>query len=119
MSARAGPLHTEFIDSLSFWTATAFASRLPHGLGDSMRRLGDLQPVTVALICAAWTTVIVLLPWLVLFGVLAVEGARNWLAGRDAGMSFGSAGWSSVGAMLVVAVLPPALFLGAWIWSRR
>ena len=84
-----------------------------------MRRLAGLRLAHLALISAAWAVWIILLPRLVLWAVAFAYRLRLWLSPQtDSAIAFGNAQWSNRSAMLMAAMLPPALLLGAWLVSH-
>jgi hypothetical protein len=82
-------------------------------------RLASLRLPHLAIACAVWAGFVVALPRLTLLAVVLYFRARAWLSPTtNYGVNFGGAHWASLRAMVLVAVIPPALLLGAWTVAR-
>jgi hypothetical protein len=82
-------------------------------------RLAHLRPAYVAIACALWAGFVVALPQLTLLAFMLSVRARAWLSpASDYGVAFGGAHWASSRAMVLSAVIPPAVLLVAWTVAR-
>ena len=84
-----------------------------------MRRLAQLRLPHLAIVCAVWAGFVVALPQLTLLAVVLFFRVRVWLSpATNYGIAFGGAHWTSLRVMVLAAVIPPALLLGAWTVAR-
>ena len=84
-----------------------------------MRRLAELRPTHIAVACAVWIALVVLLPRLMLVAIVLYYRLRVLLSpAKNHGGAFGGAHWTSWQAMVLAAAVPPVLLLGAWTLSR-
>ena len=84
-----------------------------------MLRLAQLRLPHLAIACAVWAGFVVALPRLALLAVVLYFRVRAWLSpATNYGVAFGGARWTSSRAMVLAAVIPAALLLGAWMVTR-
>ena len=84
-----------------------------------MQLLAQLRLPYLAIACALWVGFVVSLPQLTLLAVILHFRVRAWLSpATDYAVAFGEAHWASRRAMVLVAMIPPALLLGAWMLAR-
>ena len=84
-----------------------------------MLRLALVPPAYLAIACVLWAGFVVTLPQLTLLACVLCFRVRAWLApATNYGAAFGGAHWTSLRAMVLTAVIPPAILLSAWTVAR-